>query len=246
MPTYAIAGKTVVITGAAGGIGAAAARAPQARGANVVLADLGLDAASALAREIGGDRALAVTVDVTDTAALADAVARTVDRFGSLDVLFANAGIAADPPATMATIDEATFERVVQVDCWESGAPCAPHCRTSSRRAGTYWSPPRSTPTSTAWPTPPTPSQRPASNSSAGPCAPNSPSTAPPPGCSTSAGSAHPSPGSIVLVTGLLGTVQLSWTRAVPGSAPGDRPHVVIRAGCGESGPVRRRSRSPG
>jgi hypothetical protein len=37
-----------------------------------------------------------------------------------------------------------------------------------------------------------------------------------------------------------------SWTRAVPGSAPGDRPHVVIRAGCGESGLVRRRSRSPG
>ena len=130
MPTYTIAGKTVVITGAAGGIGAAAARAPQARGANVVLADLGLDAASALAREIGGDRALAVTVDVTDTAALADAVARTVDRFGSLDVLFANAGIAADPPATMATIDEATFERVVQVDLlgvWRTVRAALPH-----------------------------------------------------------------------------------------------------------------------
>ena len=155
MPTYTIAGKTVVITGAAGGIGAAAARAPQARGANVVLADLGLDAASALARELGGDRALAVTVDVTDTAALADAVARTVDRFGSLDVVFANAGIAADPPATMATIDERRSNASSKWTCRESGAPCAPHCRTSSRRAGTYWSPPRSTPMSTAWPTPP-------------------------------------------------------------------------------------------
>ena len=142
MPTYTIAGKTVVITGAAGGIGAAAARAPQARGANVVLADLGLDAASALARELGGDRALAVTVDVTDTAALADAVARTVDRFGSLDVVFANAGIAADPPATMATIDERRSNASSKWTCRESGAPCAPHCRTSSRRAGTYWSPP--------------------------------------------------------------------------------------------------------
>ena len=116
MPTYTIAGKTVLITGAAGGIGAAAARALQARGANVVLADLGPGAVSALARELGGDRALALTVDVTDTAALADAVDRTVDRFGSLDVVFANAGIAADPPATIATIDEATFERVVEVD----------------------------------------------------------------------------------------------------------------------------------
>jgi NADPH:quinone reductase-like Zn-dependent oxidoreductase len=84
MPTYTIAGKTVLITGAAGGIGAAA-RALQARGANVVLADLGPGAASALARELGGDRALALTVDVTDTAALADAVDRTVDRFGSLE-----------------------------------------------------------------------------------------------------------------------------------------------------------------
>ena len=62
MPTYPITGKTVLITGAAGGIGAAAARALQARGANVALADLGPGAASALARELGGDRALALTV----------------------------------------------------------------------------------------------------------------------------------------------------------------------------------------
>ena len=75
----------------------------------MVLADLGLDAASARARELDGDRALALTVDVTDTAALADAVDRTVDRFGSLDVVFANASIAADPPATMATIDRLGF-----------------------------------------------------------------------------------------------------------------------------------------
>ena len=82
----------------------------------MVLADLGLDAASALARELGGDRALALTVDVTDTAALADAADRTVDGFGSLDDVFASAGIAADPPTTMAITDEATFERVVEVD----------------------------------------------------------------------------------------------------------------------------------
>ena len=130
MPTYPIAGKTVLITGAAGGIGAAAARALHARGANVALADLGPGAASALARELGGDRALALTVDVTDTAALAGAVDRTAGRFGSLDVVFANAGIAADPPATMATIDEATFERVVEVDLlgvWRTVRAALPH-----------------------------------------------------------------------------------------------------------------------
>jgi len=142
MPTYTIAGKTVLITGAAGGIGAAAARALQARGANVALADLGPGAASALARELGGDRALALTVDVTDTAALADAVDRTTGRFGSLDVVFANAGIAADPPATMATIDEATFERVVEVDLlgvWRTVRAALPHVI-----AARTWQPDRS------------------------------------------------------------------------------------------------------
>ena len=130
MPTYTIAGKTVLITGAAGGIGAAAARALHARGANVALADLGPGAAWALARELGGDRALPLTVDVTDTAALAGAVDRTVGRFGRLDVVFANAGIAADPPATMATIDQARFERVVAVDLlgvWRTVRAALPH-----------------------------------------------------------------------------------------------------------------------
>jgi short chain dehydrogenase len=195
MPTYTIAGKTVLITGAAGGIGAAAARALQARGANVVLADLGPGAASALARELGGDRALALTVDVTDTAALADAVDRTVDRFGSLDIVFANAGIAADPPATIATIDEATFERVVEVDLlgvWRTVRAALPHVIAArghvlvTASVYAYVNGMANAPYAV---------QRPASNSSAGPCAPNSPSTAPPPGCSTPAGSAHPSPG---------------------------------------------------
>ncbi len=133
MPTYTIAGKTVLITGAAGGIGAAAARALHARGANVALADLG-PGASALARELGGDRALALRLDVTDTPALADAVDRTAGRFGALDVVFANAGIAADPPATIATIDEATFERVVEVDLlgvWRTVRAALPHVITA-------------------------------------------------------------------------------------------------------------------
>lgn len=130
MPTYPIAGRTVFITGAAGGIGAATARTLHSRGANVVLADLGLDAASALARELAGDRTLALPVDVTDTAALADAVDRTVDRFGGLDIVFANAGIAADPPATIAAIAPATFERVVEVDLlgvWRTVRAALPH-----------------------------------------------------------------------------------------------------------------------
>jgi NAD(P)-dependent dehydrogenase (short-subunit alcohol dehydrogenase family) len=130
MPTYPVANKTVFITGAAGGIGAATARALHARGANVVLADLGLGGVTALARDLGDDCALALSVDVTDTAALTDAMDRAVHRFGGLDVVFANAGIAADPPATIATIDPATFERVVEVDLlgvWRTVRVALPH-----------------------------------------------------------------------------------------------------------------------
>jgi NADP-dependent 3-hydroxy acid dehydrogenase YdfG len=80
MSKYPVADKTVFITGAAGGIGAASARALHARGAKVVLTDLGLGGVSTLARELDEDRALALSVDVTDTTALADAVERTVER----------------------------------------------------------------------------------------------------------------------------------------------------------------------
>ncbi|MGW4214493.1 short-chain dehydrogenase/reductase [Lentzea sp. NPDC004789] len=130
MSTYPVANKTVFITRAAGGIGAASARALHAHGAKIVLTDLGLRGVSTLARELGYDRALALSVDVTDPAALADAVERTVERFGGLDVVFANAGIAADPPATIATIDPATFERVVEVDLlgvWRTVRAALPH-----------------------------------------------------------------------------------------------------------------------
>ncbi|MBJ7337895.1 short-chain dehydrogenase/reductase [Mycolicibacterium sp.] len=113
---HSIAGKTVLITGAAGGIGSASARALHRRGANVVLTDLRQESVDVLAGELGESRTLAVSVDVTKTADLRDAVAAAVDRFGSLDVVFANAGIAADPPATVASIDPDEFERVVEVD----------------------------------------------------------------------------------------------------------------------------------
>ncbi|CAL9337623.1 3-phenylpropionate-dihydrodiol_cinnamic acid-dihydrodiol dehydrogenase [Streptomyces sp. enrichment culture] len=116
MPRYPLPGKTVLITGAAGGIGAACARALHARGANLVLAGRTASSVAALARELGGERTLPLSVDVTDRAGLDDAVARTVDRFGRLDVVFANAGAAPERPATLATVDPAEFERVVEVN----------------------------------------------------------------------------------------------------------------------------------
>jgi NAD(P)-dependent dehydrogenase (short-subunit alcohol dehydrogenase family) len=129
-PPLLLADKTILITGAAGGIGAASAAALHARGANIVLADLTQDAVDKVADQLGRTRTLPLAVDVTDSRSLAEAVEQSVDRFGSLDVVFANAGIAADPPATVATIDPSEFERIIEVDLlgvWRTVRAALPH-----------------------------------------------------------------------------------------------------------------------
>ncbi|MCP2323791.1 NAD(P)-dependent dehydrogenase (short-subunit alcohol dehydrogenase family) [Hamadaea flava] len=88
---YDLAGKTVLITGAARGIGAEVARLAAARGAKVALVGLEPALLGDVAAEVGG---FAYAADVTDQSALDSAVAATVDHFGRLDVVVANAGIA--------------------------------------------------------------------------------------------------------------------------------------------------------
>ncbi len=102
---FQIAGKTVFITGAARGIGAGAAERLYARGANVALAGLEPDLLNALAGRLG-QRALAIEVDVTDFEGLQDAVGRTVERFGGIDVGIANAGISFTGPLSSAPMEQ--------------------------------------------------------------------------------------------------------------------------------------------
>jgi NAD(P)-dependent dehydrogenase (short-subunit alcohol dehydrogenase family) len=116
MSSFSLQGKVALVSGAAGGIGLASARALCARGARVVLCDVQQAEVERHALSLGADRALGLGVDVTDRVAMDRAVEATVDRFGGLDVIFANAGIAPDPPATIAAIDEDVFERIVEVD----------------------------------------------------------------------------------------------------------------------------------
>ena len=89
--------RTLIITGASSGIGAATARAAAEAGWNVALCARSADKLDALAAEIG-DRALAIACDVTDREQIADAIERTVSAFGSLDAVFANAGTGVAKP----------------------------------------------------------------------------------------------------------------------------------------------------
>lgn len=130
MAKYSLLNKTVFITGAAGGIGAASARVLHARGANLVLTGRNASSLADLARELGEERVLPVPVDVTDRTSLQNAMASTVDRFGALDVVFANAAIAPDLPATIATIDRELFERIIEVNLlgvWRTVREALPH-----------------------------------------------------------------------------------------------------------------------
>jgi NAD(P)-dependent dehydrogenase (short-subunit alcohol dehydrogenase family) len=88
-----IEGKSVVVTGAASGIGAALARRFAAEGARgVVVADVQEEPLTAVAREIG-DGGLAVPCDVTDEAQIRVLVERVEERFGPIDLFCSNAGI---------------------------------------------------------------------------------------------------------------------------------------------------------
>jgi NAD(P)-dependent dehydrogenase (short-subunit alcohol dehydrogenase family) len=105
--------KVVLITGGARGIGAATARRLVAQGARVVLTDVDLPPLEAIGAELGA-AALTVRADVTDLAAMEAAVAAGLERFGRLDVVVANAGIASY--GSVLGVDPATFRRVLDIN----------------------------------------------------------------------------------------------------------------------------------
>jgi NAD(P)-dependent dehydrogenase (short-subunit alcohol dehydrogenase family) len=86
--------KVAFITGAASGLGEAAARRFAEEGAKVVVADINAEGAQAVANELPD--ALAVTVDTSDPASVEQAIARAVDHYGRIDVIFNNAGISGE------------------------------------------------------------------------------------------------------------------------------------------------------
>jgi len=105
--------KSIVVTGAGRGIGAAIARDLVRNGANVAIADLDLASARALADELG-PRSIAVEVDVTSRSSTRDLIAATVSAFGRLDVYFNNAGISQTCP--FMDVTEADWQRLMDVN----------------------------------------------------------------------------------------------------------------------------------
>lgn len=109
--------RVALVTGAASGMGRAAAELFAAEGAAVAVVDRDLAGAEAVVRTIttAGGRALACACDVTVAQDADRAVERTTSRFGGLDVLFANAGIAT-PPRPLLETSEDVWDRAMDVN----------------------------------------------------------------------------------------------------------------------------------
>ncbi|WP_459191850.1 SDR family oxidoreductase [Halosimplex sp. J119] len=98
--------RTAIVTGASSGIGEATARALTREGCDVALVARREERLARIADEIGTDRALAVPADVTDEEAIADAVERTREAFGRVDLLVNNAGVLRSAPVAEADLDD--------------------------------------------------------------------------------------------------------------------------------------------
>ncbi len=122
-----VKGKVILITGAARGFGAGLAKRFAARGAKVALVGLEPAEMAKIAAECGPNAAV-FEADVTDWDALEAATAGVVERFGGIDIVVANAGIAA--AGFVRSIDPVAFERTIEVDLlgvWRTVRVTLPH-----------------------------------------------------------------------------------------------------------------------
>ena len=113
MSGSSVAGQVVVVTGAARGVGALLAHKLAARGARLALVGLEPDELKNVTASLGGDAAC-WTADVTDRAAMEEAAGEVLARFGRIDAVVANAGVATGGPFLDADPD--AFDRVIHVN----------------------------------------------------------------------------------------------------------------------------------
>ena len=108
-----LAGKIAIVTGAAQGFGKGIAEEMHREGATVVIADMNLPGAQAVADELGA-HAAAVEVNVTDEESVAKMVQQTVEQFGGLDILVSNAGVA--KAGNLIELEKKTFDFVTNIN----------------------------------------------------------------------------------------------------------------------------------
>ena len=108
-----LAGKIAIVTGAAQGFGKGIAEEMYKEGCSVVIADMNLPGAEAVAAELG-ERACAVEVNVTDEDSVVRMVQRTVERFGGLDILVSNAGVAR--AGNLLELEKKSFDFVTNIN----------------------------------------------------------------------------------------------------------------------------------
>lgn len=108
-----LAGKVAIVTGSGRGIGFAVARALHVAGANIVVNDIDSDRASHAVQQLG-DRAIAVSADVSSESDVNAIIAAANERFGGVDILINNAGM--DHAVPISDISEAEWDRFMAVN----------------------------------------------------------------------------------------------------------------------------------
>lgn len=111
--TGRLAGKITIVTGAAQGFGKGIAEELYAQGATIIIADMNQPLAESVAAEMG-ERACAIPVNVSDEQSVADLIAKTVERFGGLDIMVANAGVVRSGP--IAQFEKKDFDFVTSIN----------------------------------------------------------------------------------------------------------------------------------
>ncbi|SJM70730.1 glucose 1-dehydrogenase [Gulosibacter sp. 10] len=122
-----VEGKVAIITGAAKGIGEAAARLLADEGAKVVVTDVDAAAGRAVADAIdaSGENALFLEHDVADEGAWASVVEKTVEKFGGLDILVNNAGVASTASVEVETLEKWRWLQSINLDAVFIGTQAA-------------------------------------------------------------------------------------------------------------------------
>ena len=108
-----LAGKITIVTGAAQGFGRGIAEELYKEGATVVIADMNQPLAEQVAAEMG-ERACAIAVNVSDEESVANLVAQTVEKYGGLDIMMANAGVVRSGP--LATFEKKDMDFVTAIN----------------------------------------------------------------------------------------------------------------------------------